>query len=163
LHPLSLIKMRGGYEVRTREGVVQHAFQAVERRITARGRGAHQVREHADPVTRIASGKHWNSPNCRGRAGNRRPLQGVAFHMTTEVVSRQTGFAGRVATAIRDMHPSYFAFVMATGIISTGASLLGPSWLSLMLLVIASIGFAVLVAALVIWLAHHRSRVGGRA
>ena len=60
---------------------------------------------------------------------------------------------------IRDLHPSYFAFVMATGIISTGTFLLGPSWLSQALLVIASIGFAVLVVALVIWLARHRSRV----
>jgi tellurite resistance protein TehA-like permease len=48
---------------------------------------------------------------------------------------------------------------MATGIISTGALLLGPSWLSLALLVIASIGFMVLVAALVIWLTRYRSRV----
>jgi tellurite resistance protein TehA-like permease len=32
--------------------------------------------------------------------------------------------------AIRDLHPGYFAFVMATGIISTGTYLLGPSWLS---------------------------------
>jgi len=48
---------------------------------------------------------------------------------------------------------------MATGIISTGAFLLGPSWLSQALLVIASVGFVVLVAALVIWLARYRSRV----
>jgi tellurite resistance protein TehA-like permease len=78
--------------------------------------------------------------------------------MTTEASGR-TGFAGRVAAGIEDLHPGYFAFVMATGIISTGTSLLGPSWLSLVLLVIASIGFAVLVAALVVWLARHRSRV----
>src|SRR5262252_6752189 len=67
--------------------------------------------------------------------------------------------AGRVAAAIRDLHPSYFAFVMATGIISTGAFVLGPAWLSQALLVIASIGFVVLVAALGIWLARYRSRV----
>ena len=48
---------------------------------------------------------------------------------------------------------------MATGIISTGTFLLGPSWLSRALLVIASAGFVVLVAALVIWLARYRSRV----
>jgi len=60
---------------------------------------------------------------------------------------------------VRDLHPSYFAFVMATGIISTGTFLLGPSWLSRVLLVIASVGFAVLVAALVIQLARHRARV----
>ena len=65
---------------------------------------------------------------------------------------------GRAATAIRDLHPSYFAFVMATGIISTGTFLLGPSWLSRVLLVIASIGLVVLIAALVIQLARYPSR-----
>ena len=60
---------------------------------------------------------------------------------------------------IRDMHPSYFAFVMATGIISIGAFSLGPSWLSLTLLVVASIGFVLLTTALVIWLTRYRSRV----
>src|SRR5215468_8369835 len=79
--------------------------------------------------------------------------------MTTDTASSQARPAGRVATAIRDLHPSYFAFVMATGIISTGTFLLGPSWLSQALLVIASIGFVVLVVALVIWLARYRSRV----
>src|SRR5262245_50441028 len=79
--------------------------------------------------------------------------------MTTDTASSQARPAGRVATAIRDLHPSYFAFVMATGIISTGAFLLGPSWLSQTLLVIASTGFAVLVVALGIWLARYRSRV----
>ena len=34
---------------------------------------------------------------------------------------------GRAAIAIRDKNPADFAFVMATGIISTGAFLLGPS------------------------------------
>ena len=79
--------------------------------------------------------------------------------MTTDTASSQTRLAGRVARAIGDLHPSYFAFVMATGIISTGAFLLGPSWLSQALLVIASIGFVVLIAALGIWLARYRSRV----
>jgi tellurite resistance protein TehA-like permease len=51
--------------------------------------------------------------------------------------------------AIRDLHPGYFAFVMATGIISTGTFLLGPSWLSRTLLVVASAGLAVLSVALV--------------
>jgi tellurite resistance protein TehA-like permease len=48
---------------------------------------------------------------------------------------------------------------MATGIISTGTFLLGPSWLSRVLLAIASVGFAVLIAALVLQLARYRSRV----
>jgi len=42
-----------------------------------------------------------------------------------------------------------FAFVMATGIISTGTFLLGPSWLSRALLVVAAAGLAVLSVALV--------------
>src|SRR5262249_28104461 len=79
--------------------------------------------------------------------------------MSTSATACPSDGAGRVATAISDLHPSYFAFVMATGIISTGAFLLGPSWLSQALLVIASVGFVVLVAALVIWLARYRSRV----
>jgi tellurite resistance protein TehA-like permease len=66
---------------------------------------------------------------------------------------------GRTATAIRDLNPGYFAFVMATGIISTGAFLLGPSWLSRALLVIASAGLVVLGAALVIRLALFRPSV----
>jgi len=37
----------------------------------------------------------------------------------------QTPPLSRAAPAIRDLYPGYFAFVMATGIISTGAFLLG--------------------------------------
>ena len=48
---------------------------------------------------------------------------------------------------------------MATGIISTGTFTLGPSWLSRLFLVMASIGFAVLAAALVLRLSHYRSSV----
>src|SRR5215469_5318291 len=79
--------------------------------------------------------------------------------MTTDTASSQIRLVDRVAMVIRDLHPGYFAFVMATGIISTGTFLLGPSWLSQALLVIASIGFVVLVVALVIWLARYRYRV----
>jgi tellurite resistance protein TehA-like permease len=57
------------------------------------------------------------------------------------------------------MHPAYFAFVMATGIISTGAFLLGPSWLSLALLAAASAGLAALAVALAARLAFFRSSV----
>ena len=66
---------------------------------------------------------------------------------------------GRAATAIKDLHPGYFAFVMATGIISTGTYLLGPSWLSRALLAAASAGLVVLSAALVIRLSIFRSSV----
>ena len=48
--------------------------------------------------------------------------------MSTEA-DTQARPASRAAAAVRDLHPGYFAFVMATGIISTGTFLLGPSWL----------------------------------
>jgi tellurite resistance protein TehA-like permease len=65
----------------------------------------------------------------------------------------------RAAGAVRDLHPGYFAFVMATGIISTGAFLLGPAWLSRTLLVIAVAGLVVLGAALLARLAFFRANV----
>jgi len=71
----------------------------------------------------------------------------------------QTRSPGRAATTIRDLHPGYFAFVMATGIVSTGTFLLGPSWLSRALLVVASAGLVVLGAALVIRLVRFRPEV----
>ena len=67
--------------------------------------------------------------------------------------------AGRAAAAVRDLHPGYFAFVMATGIISTGTFLLGPSWLSTALLVAASAGLAVLGVALAARLVFFRAAV----
>jgi hypothetical protein len=63
------------------------------------------------------------------------------------------------ALAVRDLHPGYFAFVMATGIISTGTSLLGPSWLSQALLAAASAGLVVLAAALAARVAFFRASV----
>src|SRR5262249_7630187 len=87
-----------------------------------------------------------------------RPPQGMVWPMTTDADSGQGRLLRRVTTTIEGLHPSYFAFVVATGIISTGIALVGPSWLSKALLVIASIGFVVLIAALVIWVARYRSR-----
>jgi tellurite resistance protein TehA-like permease len=66
---------------------------------------------------------------------------------------------GQAATAIRDLDPGYFAFVMATGIISTGTFLLGPTWLSRALLAVASIGLVILAAALAARLARFRPSV----
>ena len=66
---------------------------------------------------------------------------------------------GRTALAVRDLHPGYFAFVMATGIVSTGADLLGQPWLSLALLAAACAGLAVLTVALVLRVALFRSYV----
>jgi tellurite resistance protein TehA-like permease len=65
----------------------------------------------------------------------------------------------RAATAIQGLSPGYFPFVMATSIISTGTFLLGPSWLSRVLLVIAAAGLAVLIVAVVIQLVLFRSGV----
>jgi tellurite resistance protein TehA-like permease len=79
--------------------------------------------------------------------------------MSTGAAGGQTRSLSRTATAIRELHPGYFAFVMATGIISTGTFLLGPSWLSRALLAAASIGLVVLSAALVLRLAMFRSSV----
>jgi tellurite resistance protein TehA-like permease len=64
-----------------------------------------------------------------------------------------------LVAAIRDMHPSVFAFVMATGIVSTAAFLLGPSWLSRVLLGIAVAGLVVLGAALVCQFVFFRAKV----
>jgi tellurite resistance protein TehA-like permease len=72
---------------------------------------------------------------------------------------RQARSLGRTATAVRDLHPGYFAFVMATGIVSEGAFLLGPSWLSLALLTVAAAGLVVLGAALVVRLVFFRPNV----
>src|SRR5215468_1905195 len=73
--------------------------------------------------------------------------------------SRWSASKGRVAAAIRDLHPGYFAFVMATGIISTGTFALGPSWLSRALLVIAVAGTVTLAIALLIRLTAFRPNV----
>ena len=60
---------------------------------------------------------------------------------------------------MRDLDPACFAFVMATGIVSTSAYLLGPGWLSDALLIVAVAGLAVLTVALVWRLFMFRSRV----
>jgi tellurite resistance protein TehA-like permease len=66
---------------------------------------------------------------------------------------------GRTATAIKELNPGYFAFVMATGIVSTGTFLLGPVWLSRALFAVASAGLVVLTVALVIRLIFFSSSV----
>jgi tellurite resistance protein TehA-like permease len=72
---------------------------------------------------------------------------------------RQARADSRAAAAVRGLHPGYFADVMATGIISTGTFLLGPSWLSLALLAAALAGLLVLAAALAARLVFFRSNV----
>jgi tellurite resistance protein TehA-like permease len=71
----------------------------------------------------------------------------------------QARWPGRAGAAVRGLNPGYFAFVMATGIISTGTFLLGPSWLSQALLAAASAGLAVLAVALAARVAFFRSTV----
>ena len=79
--------------------------------------------------------------------------------MTTGTASGRARLRGRMDAAVRTLHPGYFAFVMATGIISIGTFLLGPSWLSLALLVAASAGLIVLAAALTARVSRFRSAV----
>jgi hypothetical protein len=64
-----------------------------------------------------------------------------------------------IVTAVRDLHPGYFAFVMVTGIISTGFFLLGPPWLSRVMLVAACAGLVVLGATAISVLADARPRI----
>jgi hypothetical protein len=77
-------------------------------------------------------------------AEDRRALLGRRQSVNDATVSTDAAgpgrSAGRAASAVRDLHPGYFAFVMATGIISTGTFLLGPLWLSWALLAAASAG-----------------------
>jgi tellurite resistance protein TehA-like permease len=73
-----------------------------------------------------------------------------------QIPCKQPRSLDRAATAVQNLSPGYFPFVMATSIISTATFLLGPSWLSRVLLVIASAGLAVLGVALVVQLARFR-------
>jgi tellurite resistance protein TehA-like permease len=57
--------------------------------------------------------------------------------------------------AVRKLPPGSFAFVMATGIVSTGVFYFGPSWLSRALLVIAATGLVILGVALIMRLVRH--------
>jgi tellurite resistance protein TehA-like permease len=65
----------------------------------------------------------------------------------------------RTAAAVEGLSPGYFPFLMATSIISTASFLFGPSWLSRVLLVIASAALAVLIVALAIQLTLFRASV----
>jgi tellurite resistance protein TehA-like permease len=71
----------------------------------------------------------------------------------------QARAVGRVTPAVRDLHPGYFAFVMATGIVSTGLFVLGPTWLSKVLLAATVAGLVVLTVALAARIVFFRSAV----
>jgi tellurite resistance protein TehA-like permease len=58
--------------------------------------------------------------------------------------------SGRTLTAIRNLAPGSFSFVMATGIVSTAGLKLGPTWLSTTLLAFACLGLVILTLSLLI-------------
>jgi tellurite resistance protein TehA-like permease len=53
----------------------------------------------------------------------------------------------RAQAGVRDLHPGYFALVMATGIISVAVDAAGAGWLSVLLLAVTIAAFLVLAAA----------------
>lgn len=59
---------------------------------------------------------------------------------------RRAHLPARFATGLRDLHPGSFAFVMATGILSTAAAAFGLPLVSDALLLVALLGYALLVA-----------------
>ncbi len=71
----------------------------------------------------------------------------------------RASYRSRAALGIKILDPGCFAFVMATGIISTGTSLLGPSWLSQALLITSLAALILFGGALAIRLAAFRSSV----
>src|SRR5690606_36795052 len=62
-------------------------------------------------------------------------------------------------SGIRDLFPGYFAFVMATGIVSVAAHVLGMTWVALALLVVNVAGYAVLTLLLLARLIAYTKRV----
>jgi tellurite resistance protein TehA-like permease len=69
------------------------------------------------------------------------------------------GRSGRVAGGIEHLFPGYFALVMATGIVSVAAQVMGMPGIARALLAVNLLCFAVLSAMLVLRLARYPSRV----
>lgn len=67
--------------------------------------------------------------------------------------------ANRLANGVKDLFPGYFAFVMATGIVSIAAHGLGMAPVALALLCINVIGYAVLTGLLLVRLTMYPKRV----
>jgi tellurite resistance protein TehA-like permease len=92
------------------------------------------------------------------------------FHQSEVLATSRAGIAtdqnievlpsGLVRRAVATLDPGYFALVMATGIISIGAGLVGYSTLSQIILVLTSVAFVVLVVAYTARLVWFRRRVG---
>lgn len=66
---------------------------------------------------------------------------------------------GRVSRAIADLFPGYFAFVMATGIISIAAFMLEMRWLAWVLLFVNSVAYPALWLLLILRLVRFFGRV----
>ncbi len=80
--------------------------------------------------------------------------------MTGTTRSTEVGdHGGRAASAVANLAPGSFSFVMATGIVSTAGLTLGPKWLSTLLLVVACVGLAVLTVALLVRLVRFPANV----
>src|SRR4051794_17184578 len=69
------------------------------------------------------------------------------------------GFLARVSSAVADLNAGAFAFVMGTGIVSTGLNINGAHTASAVLLVVGLIGCAVLLPAYAWRLLRRRERV----
>lgn len=70
-----------------------------------------------------------------------------------------TTILARADSAVAGLTPGYFALVMATGILSVGASLEGAVVLSQVLLVLCLIAFVLLLALTALRLVRHRGRI----
>ena len=68
-------------------------------------------------------------------------------------------FFTAITAAVRDLHPAYFAMVMATGIVSIAAHLLRMRMLATALAWLNVVAFAILWLLTLARLFHHRSRV----
>src|SRR5215510_11806272 len=66
-----------------------------------------------------------------------------------------SGLRGTCDAGVRDLYTGSFAFVMATGIVSTACRLMGLDAASLALLGLAAVGYAVLSIATVARLVHY--------
>ncbi|MGH7904687.1 MAG: tellurite resistance/C4-dicarboxylate transporter family protein [Candidatus Dormibacteraceae bacterium] len=71
--------------------------------------------------------------------------------------TRSASGKASIEATVRDLHPSYFAVVMATGIVSIAAGQAGQAPLSDALLVVASVSYAVLCAMYAWRLLRHRA------
>lgn len=83
-------------------------------------------------------------------SGSLGPCRGAAWTGWGQRSDEFPGFSramNRIRQEVADLHPGYAALVMATGIISTGFFLFGWRVLSAILLVVAIVGFAVLLVA----------------